>query len=59
MSNVEKYFTATQVTGDKIIRRMCFKCCITKATNLHSEYVIRFAFPRQNWLREPTLMLRL
>ena len=31
-----------------IIRRMRFKCCITKATNLHRKYVILVAFPRRS-----------
>jgi hypothetical protein len=33
-------------------RRMCFACCITKATNKHSEYVILTAFPGQQFLLE-------
>jgi len=32
--------------------RMRFACRITKATDTHSEYVIVFAFPLQQWLRE-------
>jgi hypothetical protein len=32
--------------------RMCFACCITKATNKHSEYVILIAFPGQQLLLE-------
>jgi hypothetical protein len=31
--NVEKYGTASQATGDNVIRRMRFACWITKATN--------------------------
>ena len=31
---------------------MCFACCITKATNKHSEYVILIAFPGQQLLLE-------
>jgi hypothetical protein len=27
-------------------------CCITKATDTHSEYAILFAFPQQQWLHE-------
>jgi hypothetical protein len=34
------------------IRRMCFVCWITKATNTPLEYVILNVFPRQQWLRE-------
>ena len=37
---------------------MGLACWITKATNTRSEYVIRIAFPRQQWLRERTSMLR-
>jgi hypothetical protein len=56
--NVEKYGTARQATDDNIIRRMRFACCITKATDTHSEYVILIACPRQQWLRERATMLR-
>ena len=31
------------------IWRMRFACWITKATDTHSEYVILFAVPRQQW----------
>jgi hypothetical protein len=41
---VEKYGRARQATDDNIIRRMRFACWITKATNTHSECVIRIAF---------------
>jgi hypothetical protein len=41
-----------QATDANIIRPMCFACWITKATDIHSEYVIVIAFPRQQWLRE-------
>ena len=43
---------------DNIIQRMRFACWITKATDTHSEYVILIAFPRQQWLRERSSMLR-
>ena len=33
-------------------------CWIPKATNTHTEYVIRIAFPWQQQLRERALMLR-
>ena len=56
--NVEKYGTARQATDDNIIRRMRFACWITKATDTHSECVILIAFPRQQWLRERSSMLR-
>jgi hypothetical protein len=48
----------------KTIWRMRFACWITKAAHTHArahthrEYVIRIAFPLQQWLRERTLMLR-
>ena len=41
------------------IRRMRIACCIPKATNTHSEYVILIAFPRQHWLRELASVLDL
>jgi hypothetical protein len=56
---VEKYGTARQATDDNIIRRMRFACYITKATDTHSDCVILTAFPRQQWLSERALMLRL
>jgi hypothetical protein len=37
---------------------MRFVCWITKATDIHSEYVILIAFPLQQWLRERASMLR-
>jgi hypothetical protein len=40
------------------IWRMCIACWIIKATNTHSEYVARIAFPRQQRLHERTPMLR-
>jgi len=50
--NVEKYGRNKQDTTDNIIRRMRFTCWITKAPNIHSQYVIFIVFPRQQWLRE-------
>ena len=41
-----------------VIWRMRIACGIIKATNTHSERVIRTAFPQQLWLRERALMLR-
>jgi len=41
-------------TDTNIIRRMCFECRITKATNTDPEYVIIVVFPRQQWLRKRT-----
>jgi len=40
------------------IWRMRIACWITKATNTHSEYVILFVFPQQEWLRERASLLR-
>jgi hypothetical protein len=54
---VEKYGRARQDT-DTIIRRMRF-ACLTKSTDIHSEYVILIDFPRQEWLSERNPMLRL
>ena len=53
--NVEKYYRAGQATDDM---RMRFVFWITKATNTHSEYVIRIAFPLLQRLNESALMLR-
>ena len=51
-NHVENYGGARQDTDDSIIRRMRFACCITKAADTNSEYVILPAFPRQIWLHE-------
>jgi hypothetical protein len=40
------------------IWRMKIAFWITKATHIHSQYVIRNAFPLHQWLRERTPMLR-
>ena len=40
------------------IWRMRIACWIPKATNTYPEYVITFAFPLQEWLRERASMLR-
>ena len=55
---MEKYGTARQTTEDNVILRIRFACWITWATDTHSEYVIRIAFPRQQWLQECASMLR-
>jgi len=39
------------------IRRMWITCWITKTIHTHSEYVILFASPRQQWLSERAGML--
>jgi hypothetical protein len=40
------------------IWRMRIACWIPKVIETHSEYVIRIAFPRQQWLRERASNLR-
>jgi hypothetical protein len=40
------------------IGRMRIACCIPKATNTHSEYVMYTAIPQQQWLHERTSVLR-
>jgi len=40
------------------IERMRYACWITKATNIHSEYVILIVFPLQQWLHERVPVLR-
>jgi hypothetical protein len=40
------------------IWRMRIACCIPKATNAHSEYVILIAFPLQQWLHKHASSLR-
>jgi hypothetical protein len=37
---------------------MRFACCIPKAIDTHSEYVIFIAFPRQQWLHVKASVLR-
>jgi len=49
---MEEYYTSGQATDDNIISRMRIACCVIKATNTHSEYVIPIAFRRQQWLHE-------
>ena len=41
------------------IWRMRIACWIPRATDTHPEYVILIAFPRQQWLHERALLLRL
>ena len=48
---LEKCGRAGQSTDDNIWR-MRFACWITKARDKYSEYVIRIAFPQQQWLCE-------
>ena len=42
----KNFGTAGQATDDNIIRRTCFACWITKATNTQVEYVIFIGFTR-------------
>jgi len=44
LANVEKYGRVRQATGDSIIWHTHIVCWITKATDTHSGYVIRFFF---------------
>jgi hypothetical protein len=39
------------------IWRMRFACCIPKATDIHSEYVIRIDFPLKQWLQVRAYLL--
>jgi hypothetical protein len=41
---VEKYCTPVQATADNIIRRMCFACSISSATDTHSPFAMIVAF---------------
>jgi hypothetical protein len=56
--NVKQYGTDRQVTDGSIMRRTRFACWITKATDIHSEFVIHIAFLQQQWLRERGPVLR-
>jgi hypothetical protein len=58
MRYVEKYGRVRQSTEQNIIRRICSLCCITKATNTDSEYVILTAFSQQQLLGQRASMLR-
>ena len=51
--------STVQPDRQQIIRHMRSVCRITMATDIHSEYVIIIAFPRQQWLCERASMLRL
>jgi hypothetical protein len=57
LHNVEKYVTAREVIHNNKTRRMRFASWTTNATDTHSEYAIRIAFPRQQWLRERASIL--
>ena len=45
-------YSRREATDDDIIRRMRFTCWNIKAANIHSEYIMLIAFPRQQLLRE-------
>ena len=54
----KKYCSDGQTTDDNVIRCMRFACCIIKATNINSEFVI-LLFPLRQQLRESVSMLLL
>ena len=54
--DLKKCGGARQVTDDNIIRRLWFACWITKTIDTHTR-VVPIAFPRQQWFREPALIL--
>jgi len=47
-----------KIKDDNIIWCINLACCITKATDIHSEYVTRIAFTRQKWLLGSAPVLR-
>jgi hypothetical protein len=51
--NVEKYGRDREAN---VLRRKRLECWLTKATDIHSEYVILAAFPRKQRLRERVWM---
>ena len=57
--NVKKCGIVRQDTDGNIIRRKRFICLLSKATDIHWEYVILIVFPRQQWLGERASFLRL
>ena len=57
--NMLKHQRTRQATDDNIIQCMCIVCCITRATDTHSEYVAFPALLRQQWPRKPLSMLYL
>ena len=54
--NVEKYVRTGLATRETWRIRIAY--WIPKVTKTHSKYVIHFAFPLQQWLRECTSLLR-
>jgi hypothetical protein len=55
--NLEKC-TGGQATDDNVILRIGFACFVSKATNTHPEFVTLIVFPRQQWFRERSSVLR-
>jgi hypothetical protein len=55
---VEECGTPRQVTDENIIWRMRFVCWITKATDIHSEYIIIIAFSTATMVSERASVLR-
>jgi len=54
-----KLGTARQTTDDNIVQSINIACWVPKATDTHSEFVIIFAFPLLQWLRESPSISRL
>jgi hypothetical protein len=55
---VEKCRRTGQATDDNITHLMRIACCIPKAKDTHSDYVIIFASLLQHWLHERASVLR-
>jgi hypothetical protein len=55
--NMEKYGTATKGIDEKIIWSTRFTCWINKTIDIHSEYIILIAFPRQCCLHKSISMV--
>ena len=56
---MQKYEIAIQATDDNTMRRMRFACWVSRATDMHSEYIIALAIAPQQRLRERASVLRL
>ena len=55
---MEEYGRAGEAADGNKIRRMGIASWITKATNTHSEHETLIAFPREQYLRELSSILR-
>jgi len=55
---VEKYGKTVEATDDDIIWRTRFACWLPKATDAHSEHVVRIALPLQKLLHKRLSILR-